>query len=127
MVFLFRNVVCRHSVATTQFTFTSYCNAYFVYLSRVRDAMQSHIRKQQILFHRQFEDKQEFEKETNKSFIFLWIFHTHIFEILFASVFIPFYTVYEYHLSLSLFLFSFFFYFSFPFSFGKKSAKRRCR
>lgn len=28
-----------------------------------------HIRKQQILFHRQFEDKQEFEKETNKSFI----------------------------------------------------------
>lgn len=127
MVFLFRNVVCRHSVATTQFTFTSHCIAHFcVSFSCSRRAMQSHIRKQQILFHRQFEDKQEFRKRNKQIVHILYGYSTYIFEILFASVFIPFYTVYEYHVSC-LCSSSIFFSFLLSVFLWQKSAKRRCR
>lgn len=109
MVFVFWNAVCRHSVATTQFT--SHCIAFshcqFVPSRNVRCSR--HIQKQQILFHRQFEDKQEFEKETNKSFIVhISSFHgssTHhstvcvcaVWDILFASVLFFFLIHFKFH------------------------------
>lgn len=104
--------------------------------------MQSHIRKQQILFHRQFKDKQEFEKR-NKQIVI----HRHIFmDIPYTQTdtivrmrycllryylppffFNSIYAIYEYHLCLTnifcvLIFFSstsFFFLVSFRFPLAK--------
>lgn len=79
MVFVFRNAVCRHSIATdTQFTFTSYrirsCFFIFFFAFFLRDTRCSHTSENsKYYFIVNSKDKQEFEKRNKQ------IVHRHIF------------------------------------------------
>lgn len=128
MVFSFRNVVCRHSVATTQFTFTSYCIAHFCVSFLVFETRCSHTSensKYYFIVNSKI-NKNSKKKQTNRSYFYGYSTHTHTsYELRYTRYYLP---PFLYHFILfTNIIFSclcsssilFFFYFSFPFSFGK--------